>query len=116
MSEVFVETGYRAEIIGVLPGVFAGSTAINAYFVMRPLGVPGTPDWETQSIRWADFGDAVLRIEKTVNAKGRKRDLDVLAASRSWFDSNRSLLVVDEDGIVTAGNWDKRIGMPKFGR
>lgn len=90
--------GCRAEIIGVLPSVFADGTTTNANFVMRPLGVPGTPDWETQSIRWVYFGNARLRIEKTVNVKGRKRDLDLLAAQRSWLDSKLSLLVVDEDG------------------
>jgi 8-oxo-dGTP pyrophosphatase MutT (NUDIX family) len=49
LREVFEETGYRAEIVDVLPGVFQGGTTSNAYFVMRHISLQVKPDWETAS-------------------------------------------------------------------
>lgn len=82
LRELYEETGYRAEIIGVLPGTYASGLSTNAYFLARPSNT--TPDafsWETQSIQWASFAKAQTLIGKTTNVLGRKRDLAVLAAA-----------------------------------
>lgn len=85
LREVLEETGYQAEILDVLPGLFMGGTTSNAYFVMRPCGEQGQTDWETQSTRWVSFDEAERLIGKTTNIKGRQRDLAILAAVRHWF-------------------------------
>jgi len=89
LREVFEETGYRAEIVDVLPGVFQGGTTSNAYFVMRHISLQVKPDWETASTRWASFDEAEKLIGQTTNDKGRKRDLTILAAARRWFEKTR---------------------------
>lgn len=89
LREVLEETGYRAEIIGVLDGVFKGGTSSNAYFVMRPLGEPVAFDWETQSVRWVNFEQAAALIALSSNSIGRKRDLAVLAAAQAWWQQHQ---------------------------
>lgn len=81
LREVFEETGYRAEIIGKIPGVFVGGLSSNEFFLMRPVGEPQKPGWETEAIRWTDPKDALALIEQTPNLSGRKRDLEILAAA-----------------------------------
>ena len=99
MREVHEETGYRAEVIGVLPGLFQGGTTSNAYFVMRPTGLQGQTDWETQSTRWVDFDAAEQLIALSSNSTGRLRDLAILAAARVWFKQHASLLPPPEPGL-----------------
>jgi 8-oxo-dGTP pyrophosphatase MutT (NUDIX family) len=82
LREVEEETGYKAAITGALPGCFEGGTTMNSFFLMAPVGNPGKFDKETASIRWATFDEAAGLIAQTTNAKGRKRDLAVLAAVR----------------------------------
>ena len=82
LRELYEETGYRAEIIGVLPGTYASGLSTNAYFLAKPSNT--TPDpfsWETQSIQWASFEKAQNLIGETTNVLGRKRDLAVLKAA-----------------------------------
>lgn len=95
LREVLEETGYTAEVLDVLPGVFQGGTTSNAYFVMRHIGAQGKPDWETQSTRWAGFDEAAELIGKTTNPKGRQRDLAILAAARIWFERNTAVVLPD---------------------
>jgi len=95
LREVFEETGYRAEIVDVLPGVFQGGTTSNAYFVMRHISLQVKPDWETASTRWASFDEAEKLIGQTTNDKGRKRDLTILAAARRWFEKNETVVLPD---------------------
>ncbi len=90
LREVLEETGYRAEILGVLPGVFCSGLSSNAYYVMRPVGEQGSFQWETHSTRWVDFKEAAVLLSASINAKGRDRDLAVLAAVQAWFESNQS--------------------------
>ena len=54
LREVREETGYEAEVVDVLPGVFKGGTTTNAFFVMRHIGPPRRADWETASVRRYD--------------------------------------------------------------
>ncbi len=60
LREVLEETGYQAEIVDVLPGLFHGGASTNAYFVMRHLGPQLETDCETRSTRWVNFDVAGL--------------------------------------------------------
>jgi 8-oxo-dGTP pyrophosphatase MutT (NUDIX family) len=83
LREVREETGYSATINTRLPGSFAGGVTVTEYFIMTASGVPGDFDKETAAIRWASLDEAESLIGLTTNARGRQRDLDVLAAVRS---------------------------------
>ena len=82
LRELYEETGYRAEIIGILPDTYASGLSTNAYFLAKPSNTEPDPfSWETQSIQWASFEKAQNLIGETTNVLGRKRDLAVLAAA-----------------------------------
>ena len=83
LREVREETGVDAEIVGVIPGVYAGGTGDCVYFLMKPISEHelGPDQLETASLRWASEDEARMLIRQTTNEKGRKRDLDVLAAA-----------------------------------
>ncbi len=85
LREVREETGYHAEIVAALPKAYAGGTGKTGYYLMRPVGAPGTFDKETQSILWLDFDAAAELIAQTVNLVGRSRDLQVLADARALY-------------------------------
>lgn len=98
LREVREETGYEAEIVDVLPGVFKGGTTTNAYFVMRHIGPPGRFDErETASVRWVEFDAAERLITRTTNQIGRARDLAILAAARRWFEANHTVVLPDDE-------------------
>lgn len=97
LREVLEESGYEAEVVDVLPGLFQGGTTTNAYFVMRHIGPQGKPDWETSSTRWVSFDEAGRLIGETTNPKGRQRDLDILAAARQWFEKNETVVLPDSE-------------------
>ena len=86
LREVLEETGCKARILAPIPGDFAGDTTTNHYFLMAEAN-PGEPlgghDWETSQVRWATFEEAGHLIGMTPNAKGKLRDLKVLAAART---------------------------------
>lgn len=92
LREVFEETGYRAEVLGVLPGVFCSALSRNAYYVMRPLGEQGQFQWETRCTRWVGFDEAAKLLSASTNVQGRDRDLAVLAAVQVWLEANRSVI------------------------
>lgn len=92
LREVLEETGYQAEILGVLPGVFCSGLSSNAYYVMRTVSEQGSFQWETHSTQWVDFKEAAVLLSTSLNKKGRERDLAVLAAVQTWFESNQSLI------------------------
>ena len=83
------ETGYEAEILGAVPGVFPGGTGENVYFLMRPISPAGKHDAETKSVRWVDPVEAAKLIKQTTNKVGRQRDLKVLEAALSSYRSFR---------------------------
>lgn len=100
LREVLEESGYEAEVVDVLPGLFQGGTTTNAYFVMRHIGPQGKPDWETSSTRWVSFDEAGRLIGETTNLKGRQRDLAILAAARQWFEKNETVVLPDSESDI----------------
>ncbi|TYC55265.1 NUDIX domain-containing protein [Zoogloea oleivorans] len=111
LREVKEETGYTAEVVDVLPGIFHSGLSSNAYFVMRHLGPQGSLQWETTSTRWVSFEVAADLISKTSNVKGRQRDLAVLATAKNWFDTNQISVLsdVEQDFAPPAPKSDKHI-------
>ncbi len=57
LREVQEETGYRAVIVGRLPGTFPGGTSVTGFYLMRPVGAPVPHDDETSALTWALYGD-----------------------------------------------------------
>lgn len=100
LREVREETGYEAEVVDVLPGVFKGGTTTNAFFVMRHIGPPGRFDErETASVRWVDFRQAEALIGRTTNVIGRARDLAILVAAKAWFEANQTVVLPDDESL-----------------
>lgn len=91
LREVLEETGYQAEIIAPLPGVFVSRETENRYYLMRPVCQAQRPDWETAQIRWVSFEQARKLLELTPNERGRQRDLAVLAAVEQWLAEHRNV-------------------------
>lgn len=110
LREVREETGYAAEIIGVLSGVFKSGNSSTAFFIMRHIGPQGRPDWETQATRWVSFAEAEKLIGKTTKIQGRERDLAVLVAARHWFEENDSVVLPDgerdKSPAATSADWN----------
>jgi 8-oxo-dGTP pyrophosphatase MutT (NUDIX family) len=80
--EVREETGELVCIIGDVPGLYAGGTTINRYFLMRPGPMVAITDHrEIEACRWVSYGDARGLLRKTTNEIGMKRDLAVLDAA-----------------------------------
>lgn len=80
--EVLEETGYQAEIIGKIPGSFAGGTGSTEYFLMRPVGEPQPFDLaETEAVEWVPSSKAAAYVKQTRNPIGCQRDLAVLKAA-----------------------------------
>ena len=90
LREVKEETGFDAEILCAIPGVFQGGTGENRYFLMRPVNAPSKHDSvETASVRWATPEEARALIQQNSNSTGRARDLAVLdAALKAWEEHN----------------------------
>jgi 8-oxo-dGTP pyrophosphatase MutT (NUDIX family) len=89
LREVLEETGVQAQIVMKIPGVFAGATTSNEFFLMRPIGDTGHFDWETWAVRWATQEEAARLISLTLKAKRRERDLQVLASAFTLYYSRR---------------------------
>lgn len=89
LREVYEETGYVCQIVGVLPGVYKSSLSGTAMFVMYPLNEQHPYSWETQNTRWVSFAEAKALIGKSTNKAGRERDLQILADARAWFENHR---------------------------
>lgn len=96
--EVREETGEWVDIVGEVPGHYAGGTTINQYFLMRDCGMKNflSDHKEIASCRWASYSEARGLIRKTTNKIGMKRDLAVLDAayleySRAKIDQQHQL-------------------------
>lgn len=88
LREVYEETGYVCQIVGVLPGVYKSSLSGTAMYVMYPLNDQHPYSWETQNTRWVSFTEAKALIGKSTNKAGRERDLQILADARAWFENH----------------------------
>lgn len=83
LREVLEETGQAARIVRLIPGVFAGTTTSTVFFLMEPVGEPGSFSDETAAVRWAHEADAWQLIDRSDSPTGRQRDRAVLAAAFS---------------------------------
>ena len=81
LREVREETGYEAQITGILPGDFEGDTSTTRFFLMEPAGAPETHGPETQQTRWVDLEKARELVSRDTTAAGRTRDLEVITAA-----------------------------------
>jgi 8-oxo-dGTP pyrophosphatase MutT (NUDIX family) len=86
LREVREETGYVAEIRGLILGVFAGTTTTTVMFLMQAVGAPKAFDQkETWQVRWFAPNEAAEAIAQSASTTGRTRDLAILkAASAAW--------------------------------
>lgn len=75
------DTGWHAEILAGIPGVFAGSTSTSRFFLAGRVGRQGDHDPETAALRWASFEAAADLIRESPNEIGRQRDLAILTAA-----------------------------------
>lgn len=89
LREVHEETGYEAQIQGLIPKVFGGTTTTTVFFLMTPVGEPGLVSDETTKTVWVSFEDAVKLIGLTKTPKGRERDLAVLQAAKNLLKAAR---------------------------
>jgi 8-oxo-dGTP pyrophosphatase MutT (NUDIX family) len=87
MREVLEETGYRAEILGRIPGSYAGSRTRNEYFLMVPVEDTRRFSAETQAIRWVTGVEARQLIGLNHKPKRRRRDLRVLKLALALFQA-----------------------------
>jgi diadenosine hexaphosphate hydrolase (ATP-forming) len=90
LREVREETGVSAEIIQRLPGEYAGMLTLNAYFLMKFVGVADQFDsLETQAVQWAAPEEAQKLLALSQNAAGRKRNLEVLDVAVEAWQANK---------------------------
>lgn len=80
------KTGWRAEILAEIPGVFSGTTSVTKFFLAERSGQVGEPDQYTSAIRWADFKEASGLISQTTDRIGQERDLALLRAAQREFE------------------------------
>ena len=83
LREVKEETGYDAEIIKRVPGVFYGDTSGTVFYLMKPIGEQGQYHWETSQTKWVSFDEAAEMISMTESPAGKRRDLEILSAVKS---------------------------------
>lgn len=84
LREVQAETGVGGVIIGELPGWFESGLSATRFYVMESVSTTGVWDDETQAVEWVLLEEADEWVKKTTNARGRARDLAVLAAVRKF--------------------------------
>jgi len=77
LREVLDETGYTGKIIQTL-GTFQGTSSITTYFLMINPKRIGSPDIETNTIKWISIEEAEDYIKKSTNVIVRNRDLAIL--------------------------------------
>ncbi len=113
LREVFEETGYRAKIIGVLPGLFKSGNSSSAFFIMIPDDTQATEKfhWETQSIDWCSFSKARAKVALSTNKLGRQRDLHILNAAENWFLNCLPIALLEKIPVIKT-DW-KIIPLPE---
>jgi 8-oxo-dGTP pyrophosphatase MutT (NUDIX family) len=90
MREVLEETGYPVQVLAPIPGTFEGSTTVNRYWLMRPVGEQRGFGWETEATRWCSPEQARTLIGESVNAMVRQRDRAVLQAALALVEEEAS--------------------------
>ena len=80
LREVQEETGYAAEITGLVPGIFKGDTSTTAFYLMRPVGKQEPHGPETATTAWVSLAEAKKLVAMTKSKTGRDRDMAVLTA------------------------------------
>lgn len=85
LREVADETGIVARIEGELPSWFSSGSSATKMFLMTAVEDRGVWDAETAEVGWFDLDEAERRIRTTTNARGRARDLAILAAAREML-------------------------------
>jgi ADP-ribose pyrophosphatase YjhB (NUDIX family) len=75
------------DIIGLVPGMFSGTSSgsDNYYFVARGVSTVPEPRGDTVTVRWFPIAQAEVMITSTVNKAGRERDLRTLRAAAEEF-------------------------------
>ncbi len=81
MREVLEETGYPVEVLARIPGSFEGTTTVNHYWLMQPVGEQRGFGWETEATRWCTPEQARALIGESPNVMVRRRDFAVLHAA-----------------------------------
>jgi hypothetical protein len=90
LNAVYLQTGYRAQIMGTLPGPFADEEGETHFFLLKPVGMPGSFDRSrTAVVEWVPVRDAPRHIERTSDPARRMRDAAVLLAAISANNRNR---------------------------
>lgn len=88
LKEVGEETGYVMDIVGALPGEYAGSTSSTACFFVGKAGGynKALMDAETQNTKWFTIDEAREAIKKSSSVEGVKRDLAILDDAAAWWN------------------------------
>ena len=86
--EVEEELGCTVRDLTWIPGWFAGDTTATRFFLgIHGQNVRPPQTAETASVRWATWQEADALIRLTQSDKGRRRDLEVLAAAKEQVAS-----------------------------
>lgn len=85
LREVEEETGWRCRITSKL-GDYKGTTGVNTFYTMAPVGRVSEPDFETEAVVWARPVHAANLLQKTRTNVGRERDMRILRDALAWFD------------------------------
>lgn len=95
VREVAEETGWRAKIVERV-GDYRGDTTITRIYLMQPVARTGREaDRETEKIAWARPERAVQLLLKTINRRGRNRDLTILRDALDLHDKLFGTLLLD---------------------
>jgi hypothetical protein len=75
------ETGWSAEVIQRIPGMFEGTTTRNIYFLMQAGERVSAPGGESEAIVWVTPDEAPAYLRRSWSHTVVKRELDVLKAA-----------------------------------
>jgi ADP-ribose pyrophosphatase YjhB (NUDIX family) len=103
------KTGYEARIRDRLSGAFGGASGPATWFLMEARHPPEPPNWQTKSIRWARYDEAVDMIQLSANIQARRRDLAILEAARALVEN----VPFVEHLIVHPVDWPDLKPMPR---
>ena len=83
IREAAEELGWHVRLLAPLPRWFAGPKWANFFWLAEAVELTGKPlHWETASIRWCTWDEAVALLSETRVPHRRDRDLEILQAAR----------------------------------